>query len=100
MNWNDIKRVFPKCPAKSIYQYRSDVFPVWWNFSGYGKTGHGTDISGFWDCVFTFSVVEDPVELANSVKPNGLLIYRGSELTDKRFACIYNQEYLIYKRVL
>ena len=100
MKWKDIIRIAPKCPAKSIYQYRSDVFPVWWNFSGYGGHGHGIDISGKYDYVFTFSQVNDPEHLTKHILPKGLLIYRGKKLEDKAFACVYDGDFLVYKRLL
>lgn len=99
MTWKDITRIAPKCPAKSIFQYRSDVFPVWWNFSGYGGHGHGIDISGRYDYVFTFAVIDEPEKLVYHVLPKGLLIYRGTKLIDKDFACIYEGEFLVYKRI-
>lgn len=97
MNWQDIKRCFPKCPVKSIYQYRSDVFPVWYNFNGYGGSGHGIGISGMWNCVFTFAEI-DPNEIADAVKVGGLMIYRGPELIREGYVLIYNDEFKVYKR--
>jgi len=100
MNWKDITRIAPKCPAKSIYQYRSDVFPVWWNFNGYGGHGHGVDISGLYDYVFSFAQIDNPELLTNHILKGGLLIYRGTKLIDTRFACIYDSEFLVFKRIL
>ena len=98
MNFDDIKRVFPKCPVKSIYQYRSDVMPVWFHLNGYGANGHGKEMNGFWDCIFTFAEI-DPVEIKDNVKPKGLIVYRGVDLVDRNFVCIYDREFKVYKRV-
>jgi hypothetical protein len=92
--------IAPKCPAKSNYQYRSDVRPVWWNFSGYGGHGHGIDISGKYNYVFTFAELEDASVLSNHVLKGGLLMYSGKKLNDNRFACIYDLDFLVYKKVL
>lgn len=100
MDWNDVKRTMPKCPGKSIYQYRSDIFPVWWRFNGYGGSGHGYSIAGKWDYVFTFAPIEDPTALAEHVKDGGMIMYRGQHLNDHRFACLHEGEYKVYKKVL
>lgn len=96
MNFCDIKRYYPKCPLKSIYQYRSDVFPVWFYFNGYGRSGHGVTMQGTWGCVFTFAEI-NPEEIMYNVKPGGFLIYRGAKIDDEFYNLIHEGDYLVYQ---
>lgn len=99
MNFETITRYYPKCPLKSIYQYRSDVFPVWFYFHGYGRSGHGKEITGAWGCVFSFAIIDNPEILVDHVKPGGLLIYRGTKLNDPFFTLIHEGDYFVYEQV-
>ena len=96
MNFAHITKHYPKCPLKSIYQYRDDVFPMWYKFNGYGRSGHGVGITGQWGCVFTFAEI-DPMEIVEHVTEGGLIIYRGAELQDDFFTLIHKSDYLVYK---
>lgn len=76
-----------------------DIEPSWHRFNGYGYQGYGDNITGSWDCVFTFAEI-DPAPLVDNVNLRGLLIYKGPYLQDKRFACLQDGEFKVYKKLL
>lgn len=100
MRWTDVQRIAFKCPAKTIFQYLPGDNNCSHRFNGYGGSGYGDEVIGQWDYIFSLSVIDNPDNLATHIKDNGILIYNGNKLTDKRFACIYDGEFLAYKKVL
>lgn len=106
MKFEDIKRVFPKCPLKSIYQLWPETSDVSYFLDGYGLKGKGNIIEllkqGYkWDCLFTFD--EHPVNICtvcDSIKKDGFLIARNFMEADcPDMICIYNEDFKVYKKL-
>lgn len=105
MNFDEIKRVFPKCPLKSIYQLWPEADDVSHLLDGYGIRGKGDLISlmgtcHMYDCIFTFD--EYPVVMAtvtHSLKLDGLLIAKNVVNDSPNLICIYDQDFKVYKKI-
>lgn len=94
MTFDDIKRVFPKCPAKSIIQIGGEDWRH--KMGGYGLTAYSPGpIAGKWNCIaMPEGTATD--EHVNCLKPEGVLICHKSAITSKEVRMIYNEEFIVY----
>lgn len=106
MNFDEIKRVFPKCPLKSAFQLWEETNDVSHLMDGYGLRGKGNVIEllkqGYsWDCIFTFDL--HPVNICticDSLKIDGLLIATNfAEAECPNMVCIYSEDFKVYKKI-